>query len=241
MKNTNKEPLSWSLELEAFGKGAVVCGTDEAGRGPLAGPVYAAAVILDKNDADNEAILALNDSKKLTEKKRFALAPKIKEIALSYCVAYSTVEEIEDTDILSASLHAMRKAISGLEAAGEGLSEEQMKEKCICCLGGKSLKPDGALVDGCISRDFTLPVKAVVGGDGISPSIAAASILAKTERDLYCTEVLDKTYPEYNFAKHKGYGTKDHYAAVDKYGLCKEHRASFFKKYFERKSGEKQK
>ncbi len=236
---TQSEPLSWTLENEAFGKGAVVCGTDEAGRGPLAGPVYAAAVVLDYNGRENEAILLLNDSKKLAEKKRFELAPRIKEVAVSYCVAYSTVEEIESTDILSASLHAMRKAIDGLMYAGENLSEDQKIERDICCLGGKSIKPDGVLVDGCISRDFTLPAKAIVGGDGISPSIAAASILAKTERDLYCTQVLDKNYPEYLFAKHKGYGTKDHYAAVDKYGLCKEHRASFFKKYFERKNGER--
>jgi len=235
---TKSEPLSWTLENEAFGKGAVVCGTDEAGRGPLAGPVYAAAVVLDYNSRENEAVILLNDSKKLTEKKRFELAPRIKEVAVSYCVAYSTVEEIESTDILSASLHAMRKAIDGLMYAGENLSEDQKKERDICCLGGKSIKPDGVLVDGCISRNFTLPAKAIVGGDGISPSIAAASILAKTERDLYCTQVLDKNYPEYLFSKHKGYGTKDHYAAVDKYGLCKEHRASFFKKYFERKNGE---
>ncbi len=232
------EPLSWTLENEAFGKGAVVCGTDEAGRGPLAGPVYAAAVILDYNDRDRDEIVLLNDSKKLTEKKRFELAPRIKEAAVSYCVAYSTVEEIESTDILSASLHAMRKAIDGLGFAGEGLSEDRKKELDICCLGGRSIKPNGVLVDGCISRDFSIPAKAIVGGDGISPAIAAASILAKTERDLYCTEVLDKNYPEYLFAKHKGYGTKDHYAAVDKYGLCKEHRASFFKKYFDRKNGE---
>ena len=237
MKKTT-QVLSFTLEKEAFGQGAIVCGTDEAGRGPLAGPVYAAAVVLDYNDRDKEELLLLNDSKKLTEKKRFELAPKIKQIAVSYCVAYSMVDEIESTDILSASLHAMRKAIDGLSFAGEGISQEIKQKMDICCLGGKSIKPDGILVDGCITRDFTLPAKAIVGGDGISPSIAAASILAKTERDLYCTEVLEREYPEYNFAKHKGYGTRDHYAAVDKYGLCKEHRKSFFKKYFERKNGE---
>ncbi|MBR3995702.1 MAG: ribonuclease HII [Clostridia bacterium] len=196
--------------------GGIVCGVDEAGRGPLVGRVYAAAVILPPLDEDNEVFQALNDSKKLTEKKRFALAPKIKELAVAYCVAYSEVAEIEEFNILEASLLAMRRSISGL-----------------------SVKPDNALIDGNISRDFdkvNVKARAIVGGDGISLSIAAASILAKTERDIYCMEYLDNTYPEYGFAKHKGYGTKDHYAAIDKYGPCPEHRMSFLKKYFERKN-----
>ena len=198
--------------------GGVVCGVDEAGRGPLVGRVYAAAVILPELDEENEVFQALNDSKKLTEKKRFELAPKIKELAVSWCVAYSEVSEIEEINILNASLLAMRRSIAGL-----------------------SVKPDSALIDGNISKGFDavgVKAKALVGGDGISLSIAAASILAKTERDLSCMGYLDETYPEYGFKKHKGYGTKDHYAAIDKYGPCPEHRMSFLKKYFEKKAQE---
>lgn len=199
--------------------GGVVCGVDEAGRGPLVGRVYAAAVILPPLTEDNEVFAALNDSKKLTEKKRFALAPKIKEMAISYCVAYSEVSEIEEINILEASLLAMRRAISGL-----------------------SVTPEYALIDGNISRDFDkvgVKAKAIVGGDGISLSIAAASILAKTERDLYCMEYLEKNYPQYGFAAHKGYGTKAHYAAIDEFGPCPEHRMSFLRKYFEKKNNDK--
>ncbi len=201
--------------------GRLVCGVDEAGRGPLVGRVYAAAVILPESYSTDESFehyevyKVLNDSKKLSEKKRFELAPKICETALDYCIAYSEVSEIESMNILEASLLAMRRAISGLK-----------------------IKPDFALIDGNVERGFDkigMNVKAVVGGDGICPSIAAASILAKTERDKYCIEYLDKNYPEYGFAKHKGYGTRDHYAAIEKYGLCPEHRPSFFKKYFERR------
>lgn len=198
--------------------GGIVCGVDEAGRGPLVGRVYAAAVILPELDEENEVFAVLNDSKKLTEKKRFELAPKIKDMAISYCVAYSEVQEIEEINILEASLLAMRRAISGL-----------------------SVKPEYALIDGNISRDFDkagVTAKAIVGGDGISLSIAAASILAKTERDKYCMEYLDKEYPQYGFASHKGYGTKAHYAAIDKYGPCPEHRMSFLRKYFEKKNGQ---
>lgn len=196
--------------------GGTVCGVDEAGRGPLVGRVYAAAVILPVLDENNEVFQALNDSKKLTEKKRFRLAPKIKELAIDWCVAYSEVAEIEEINILEASLLAMRRAIAGL-----------------------STYPEYALIDGNISRDFDkvgVKAKAIVGGDGISLSIAAASILAKTERDIYCMEYLDKAYPEYGFAAHKGYGTKAHYAAIDNYGVCPEHRMSFLKKYFEKKN-----
>lgn len=206
--------LNDKYEKEA---GGVVCGVDEAGRGPLAGRVYAAAVILPSFDENSDVFRSLNDSKKLTEKKRFELAPKIKEIAVSYCVAWSEVWEIEEINILEASLLAMRRAISGL-----------------------SQKPDFALIDGNISRGFekiNVNARAIVGGDGISFSVAAASVLAKTERDKYCVDYLDKEYPQYGFAKHKGYGTKAHYEAIEKYGVCAEHRNSFLAKYFAKKNG----
>lgn len=202
-------PLTWEKELEFEGR--IVCGVDEAGRGPLVGRVYAAAVILPYELRDNPIILSLNDSKKLTEKKRSFLADGIKELATSWCVAFCEVEEIERLNILEASQLAMRKAIQGL---------------CV--------KPEVALVDGNICRNFPIEAKAIVGGDGISPSIAAASVLAKTERDKWCLEYLDKKYPEYGFAKHKGYGTKAHYEALEKYGPCPEHRMSFLKKFYER-------
>ena len=195
------EPLSWQHELKYLP--SVVCGVDEAGRGPLVGRVYAAAVILPYELRENETILALNDSKKLSEKKR----------SVSYCVAFSTVEEIERINILEASLLAMRRAIDGL-----------------------SPKPGVALIDGNISRNFQVEAHAIIGGDGISPSIAAASILAKTERDKWCCEVLDREYPQYGFAKHKGYGTKAHYDAISQFGPCPEHRMSFLRKYYEKQS-----
>lgn len=230
-----KEPLTFEYENHAFPNARVVCGTDEAGRGPLAGPVYAAAVILDASSTAPELLSRLDDSKKLTEKKRDELEVLIKQNALSYCVAYSTVEEIEQTDILSASLHAMRKAIDGL-FIDRVSSKDVLKELDIEEIGGEEIKPDAVIVDGNQSRDFQLPAKAIIGGDGKSFSIAAASILAKVARDRYCYEVLDKEFPEYNFARHKGYGTKLHYEAVDKHGLCPEHRRSFFKKYYDAKS-----
>lgn len=203
--------LRWEYEDACPG---IVCGTDEAGRGPLAGRVYAAAVILPREGCE-ELVSLLDDSKKLTPKKRDMLAMRIKQEALSWCIAYSEVEEIESLNILEASLLAMRRAITGLD-----------------------IKADYALVDGCINRDFDkadVSARCIVGGDGISPSIAAASILAKTERDNYCIDYLHANYPEYHFDKHKGYGTKLHYEAVEKHGLCPEHRKSFFKKYFEKK------
>ncbi len=191
-----------------------VCGVDEAGRGPLAGRVYAAAVILPENACGIEELSNLNDSKKLSEKKREALAQSIKKYAISYCVAFAEKDEIEEINILNAALLAMNRAISGLDK-----------------------KAEFAIIDGNSNKNIRIPSTAVVGGDAKCPSVAAASILAKTERDKYCVEYLDREFPEYNFAKHKGYGTKEHYAAVDKYGLCKEHRESFFKKYFESKNG----
>ena len=234
-KTKEKEPLTFEYEKESFPSLRIVCGTDEAGRGPLAGPVYAAAVILDTENTSAELLQKLDDSKKLSEKKRDELEVLVKQNALSYCVAYSTVEEIEETDILSASLHAMRKAIDGL-FIDRVTSREVLRELDIETIGGEEIKPDAVIVDGNQTRGFQIPAKAIIGGDGKSYSIAAASILAKVARDRYCYEVLDKNYPEYNFAKHKGYGTKVHYEAVDKHGLCPEHRKSFFRKYYEAKS-----
>lgn len=231
MKTKEKEPLTFEYEKTAFPKTYVVCGTDEAGRGPLAGRVYAAAVILDTENTDPTLLSKLDDSKKLSEKRRDELEVLVKENALSYCVAYSTVEEIESTDILSASLHAMRKAIDGLYV-DRVASREVLMQMDIEQIGGQEIKPDAVLVDGNQQRDFQIPAKAIIGGDGKSFSIAAASILAKVARDRYCYEVLDVKYPEFGFAKHKGYGTKAHYETVDKYGLCPEHRRSFFKKYY---------
>ncbi len=234
MKTKEKKPLTFEYEKTAFPAARIVCGTDEAGRGPLAGPVYAAACILDTENTDPELLTKLDDSKKLSEKKREELEVLVKKNAVSWCVAYSTVEEIEETDILSASLHAMRKAIGGLYV-DRTTSKDVLYKMDIEEIGGEEIEPDAVIVDGNQSRDFQLPAKAIIGGDGKSFSIAAASILAKVARDRYCCEFLDKNYPEYNFAKHKGYGTKAHYEAVDKHGLCKEHRKSFFKKYYDAK------
>lgn len=177
----------------------LICGTDEAGRGPLAGPVVAGACIL----PEGLIIEGLDDSKKLSEKKRELLFDEICKKALCWSVALSTPEEIDEINILNASLKAMRRAIDGL-----------------------SIRPDFVLVDGNIDRDFQLPAKAVVGGDGIVQSIAAASILAKVTRDRMCAE-LDEKYPMYGFAKHKGYPTAAHKLAVYEYGPCPEHRRSF--------------
>ena len=187
---------------------AVVCGVDEAGAGPLMGPVCAAAVIL----PEHFDLPGLNDSKQLTEKKREALFPMIQQQALAWSVASVSAKEIDDTDILSARMKAMQLAIDGL-----------------------SLRPDLALIDG--NRDHgrtaavTTPHRCLVGGDGLSASIAAASILAKVSRDRYVVDVLDKKYPEYQFAKHKGYGTKLHREMFEKYGPCPEHRMTFLKKW----------
>ena len=204
--------ISYEFEKKLYGDYKIVCGADEAGRGPLAGRVYAAAVILPENYEEIPELAAVNDSKKLTEKKRDALAEVIKEKALAWCVAYAEVDEIEEINILNAALVSMNRAINGLK-----------------------VKAEFALIDGNKNMNIETPSIPVIDGDALCPSIAAASILAKTERDRYCYEYLDKEFPEYGFAKHKGYGTKAHYEAVDKYGLCKEHRPSFFKKYFEKK------
>lgn len=195
--------MNWDIENSIKNEGySIICGCDEAGRGPLAGPVFAAAVIL----PENVDIPKLNDSKKLTEKQRDKLFDIIKETAADYCIAQASVEEIEEINILNASMLAMKRAIEGL-----------------------STKPDFALIDGNIARGFEVEARPVIKGDALSPSIAAASILAKVARDRYCGE-MDALYPEYGFAKHKGYGTKDHRAALIKYGPSPVHRKSFLKK-----------
>lgn len=179
-----------------------VCGVDEAGRGPLAGPVCAAAVIL----PDGLVIDGLNDSKKLTEKKRDALFDVIKQQALAYSIAFATVEEIEENNILQATFMAMTRAVEGLR-----------------------IKADFALIDGNkIPPQLTIPAQYVIGGDGISASIAAASVLAKVTRDRYMLE-MDCRYPGYDFKKHKGYGTKDHREAILRLGPSPIHRLSFLR------------
>ena len=199
----------WIYERQAAAEGfTAVCGVDEACAGPLMGPVYAAAVILPK-DCD---LPELNDSKRLTEKKREELFPLIKERAIAWSVARVEASEIDATDILSARMKAMQLAIDGLPVT-----------------------PELALIDG--NRDkgrsaaVTAAHRCIVGGDGRSASIAAASVLAKVSRDHYVTEVLDREYPQYQFARHKGYGTALHYELLDRFGPCPEHRRSFLKKW----------
>ena len=179
----------------------VICGVDEAGRGPLCGPVCAAACIL----PTGLEIPGLDDSKKLSESRRESLYEQITKQALAWAVCYGSVEEINETDILSATLHAMRSAIDAL-----------------------SVRPDLALVDGNISRGFTIPVRTVVHGDALSCSIAAASILAKVSRDRLCLE-MDREYPMYGIAQHKGYGTKAHMEALRKYGPAPIYRTKFIR------------
>ena len=192
----------FSIENQVKSKGfKFVCGVDEAGRGPLAGPVCAAAVIL------NEEIEGLNDSKKLSEKKREALFDEIKEKSVSFSIAFASVEEIEEYNILNATYLAMNRAIEGL-----------------------NVKADFARIDGNrVPTGITVPCETVVKGDAKSCSVAAASILAKVTRDRLMLEE-DEKYPEYNFKKHKGYGTKEHTDAILKYGLSPIHRPSFLKK-----------
>ncbi|MBQ8842338.1 MAG: ribonuclease HII [Ruminiclostridium sp.] len=181
----------------------IICGIDEAGRGPLAGDVYAAAVIL----GDDVFIDGLNDSKKLSEKKREQLFDEITEKAEAYCIATATAAEIDEYNSLGATFLAMKRACEGL-----------------------GIKPEYALIDGNRTPELPIPCEAVVKGDSVSASIAAASILAKVARDRYMKE-LDAKYPEYQFCKHKGYGTKLHYELLSQYGMCPEHRRSFFKKH----------
>ena len=204
----------WTYEREQWNHGfSTLCGVDEAGAGPLAGPVYAAAVILPR-EID---LPGLNDSKKLTPKKRDALFDAITAAAVAYSVASVTAEEIDELDILNARMLAMNRAIEGL-----------------------SIQPDLCLIDG--NRDhgsavaITAPHITLVGGDGKSASIAAASILAKVSRDRYVIDVLDREYPQYQFARHKGYGTKLHYEMLDRYGPCPAHRRTFLKKWEARRT-----
>lgn len=187
----------------ALETGLLLCGTDEAGRGPLAGPVFAAAVIL----PENCSILGLNDSKKLTEKKRDLLFGEITQKALAYGVASATAGEIDEINILNAAMLAMRRAVAAL-----------------------AVSPGMILVDGNADPGFGLPTKPVIKGDGKSACVAAASILAKVSRDRYMRR-LHETYPQYRFDKHKGYGTGLHYEALHTYGPCPEHRESFLKKW----------
>ena len=195
----------WEFETKHRNEGyTAICGVDEAGRGPLAGPVCAAAVIL---PAEVE-IPGLNDSKKLTDKKRRELFPIICEKAVAYGIAFADHKEIDEMNILQATYLAMERAIRKLE-----------------------IKVDFALIDGNRAKDFGIPVETVVGGDGRSASIAAASILAKVTRDDYMLEMAE-SYPQYGFEIHKGYGTKAHYAALTEYGACPIHRMSFLKKFY---------
>ena len=194
--------LDYTIEQQLHEEGyAVVCGIDEAGRGPLWGPVLAAACML----PDGLFLEGLNDSKKLTPKKRDKLFDLICENAIAYCIASASVEEINQLNILEATLLAMRRAIEGLP-----------------------VKADFALIDGNVSRDFQIDAKAVISGDATSPSIAAASILAKVTRDRMCID-LDREYPQYGIAKHKGYGTKVHMDALREHGPSPIHRTQFIR------------
>lgn len=197
---------SYDIERALRAEGyAVVCGIDEAGRGPLCGSVVAAACIL----PDGLEIPELNDSKKLTPKKRDKLFDLILQNAVAYGIAEATVEEIDTLNILEADLLAMRRAIDNLHTPD-----------------GQPYRADYALIDGNISRDFQIPARAVIKGDSLSMSIAAASILAKVTRDRMC-ENMDKAYPMYGIAKHKGYGTKAHMDALRAYGPSPIHRKKF--------------
>lgn len=196
----------WNFEHAAMEEGfSLICGVDEAGRGPLAGPVCAAAVIL----PPNLELEGLNDSKKLSEKRREALYPLICEQALAYGIAFASEQEIDELNILQATFLAMRRAVGQL-----------------------GRKPDLALVDGNREPDFGgIPVRTIIKGDSRSANIAAASILAKVTRDRFMLEQ-DAVYPQYGFAVHKGYGTQKHYAALREFGPCPIHRRSFLKKFY---------
>lgn len=198
--------MDWlEFEKEALAKGyKSICGVDEAGRGPLAGPVCAAAVIL----PEGVIIDGVNDSKKLSEKKRESLFDVIREQALSYSIAYATVDEIEEINILNATMLAMRRAIDGLD-----------------------IKADYAMIDGNKIPPLDIDAECIVKGDAKSMSIACASILAKVSRDRLLYKYAEE-YPMYGFDKHKGYGTKVHREAILKYGPCPYHRKSFLKKLY---------
>lgn len=195
----------WKIEQSFFERGIkVICGVDEAGRGPLAGPVCAAAVIL----PPNAEIPGLNDSKKLSDKKRRELYPIIKEQAIAYGIAFADHREIDEINILQATFLTMERAINQL-----------------------SVKPELALIDGNRAKDFGVPLETVVHGDSLSASIAAASVLAKVTRDDYMLKMAEE-YPGYDFEIHKGYGTKAHYEALTRLGPCPIHRMTFLKKFY---------
>lgn len=195
----------WEIERGLIAQGvAPICGVDEAGRGPLAGPVCAAAVIL----PPELEIPGLNDSKKLTDKKRRALYDIIVAEAVSYGIAMASEQEIDEINILQATFNAMERAMDQL-----------------------TVRPALALIDGNRERPFPVPVQTVVHGDGLSANIAAASILAKVTRDRYMEEMAGR-YPQYGFEIHKGYGTKAHYAALTEYGPCPIHRRTFLRKFY---------
>lgn len=203
-----QEITMWEIEDENYAEGFhVICGVDEAGRGPLAGPVCAAAVIL----PPHTRIPGLNDSKKLTDKKRRELFPVICEQAVAYGIGMATEQEIDEINILQATFLAMQRAMDGLQ-----------------------VRPDLALIDGNRQKDFGLPVKTVVKGDSLSANIAAASVLAKVTRDDLMIRQAEQ-FPEYGFEIHKGYGTKAHYAALEQYGPSPIHRMTFLRKFYEQR------
>ena len=195
----------WEIEDEQYAQGyTTICGVDEAGRGPLAGPVYAAAVIL----PPHANIPGLNDSKKLSDKRRRELFPVICQQALAYGIGFATEQEIDELNILQATFLAMERAVQQL-----GLSADLL------------------LIDGNRQKDFGIPAKTVVKGDSLSANIAAASVLAKVTRDDWMISMAEQ-YPAYGFEIHKGYGTRAHYAALEQYGPCPIHRMSFLKKFY---------
>lgn len=198
----------WDIERKYLDNNIrLIAGVDEAGRGPLAGPVCAAAVIL----PPEIEIPGLNDSKKLSDKQRRALFPVIKELAVAYGIGFATEKEIDEINILQATFLAMRRAVDQLD-----------------------VKPEQLFIDGNCACDFGIPAETVIHGDSLSASIAAASVLAKVTRDDYMLEQA-QIHPQYGFEIHKGYGTKAHYAALEEHGPCVLHRMSFLKKFYGKK------
>lgn len=199
----------WALERACFEEGlGPICGVDEAGRGPLAGPVCAAAVIFPREFNVEEELPGLNDSKKLTDKRRRELFEKIQACAVAYGIAYASHEEIDEINILQATFLAMGRAVEQLQ-----------------------VKPEMALVDGNRTPELGIPVRTIVKGDSISASIAAASILAKVSRDDLMVRMA-REYPQYGFEVHKGYGTKRHYGALTEFGVSPIHRKTFLRKFY---------